>query len=148
MPSSDCDGSISTPPTRQPVSVYSTGTTNILAGMQAANATRAVFVTGIGAGDSQGHGGVFYDDVLWPLMLRTAYEDKNRAEALLRESGTNWTIVRPGFLTDETMSGAYYIVGDLTDVRSGSISRNDVAHFIVAALESGDYVRQTVLLTR
>lgn len=140
--------SISTPPSRDPVSIYSTGAKNILAGMKAARVPRVLVVTGIGAGDSRGHGGIFYDNVLWPLLLRTAYEDKDRAEALLRESDTDWTIVRPGFLTDETMSGAYYIVGDLTDVRSGSISRNDVAHFIVAALESGDYARQTVLLSR
>jgi putative NADH-flavin reductase len=140
--------SISTPPTREPVNVYSTGTANILAGMKATQSSRVIMVTGIGAGDSRGHGGTFYDKVLWPLILRTAYEDKDRAEALLQGSDTSWTIARPGFLTDEKITGEYYIVGDLTDVRSGSISRSDVAHFIVAALESGDYVRQRVLLTR
>jgi uncharacterized protein YbjT (DUF2867 family) len=140
--------SISTPPSREPVSIYATGTKNLLAGMKAANASRMVVVTGIGAGDSRGHGGMFYDDVLWPLMLRTAYEDKDRAEAMLRASDANWTIVRPGFLTDDALTAAYYIVDDLTDVRSGSISRRDVAHFIVAALESGDYSGQTVLLTQ
>jgi putative NADH-flavin reductase len=140
--------SISTPPTRAPVDIYSTGTMNLLAGMKASGATRIVVVTGIGAGDSRGHGGTFYDDVLWPSMLRTAYEDKDRAETLLRKSGASWTIVRPGFLTDDALTAAYFVVGDLTDVRSGSISRRDVAHFIVAALESGNYARETVLLTR
>jgi uncharacterized protein YbjT (DUF2867 family) len=139
--------SISTPPTRDPVTVYSRGTRNILEARDAGQPFRVICVTGIGAGDSRGHGGVFYDRVLQPLMLRTAYEDKDRAEEMLRESSALWTIVRPGFLTDDVATGRYLVVTQMDGVRSGSISRRDVAHFIVGALESDGASQETVLLT-
>jgi uncharacterized protein YbjT (DUF2867 family) len=138
--------SISTPPTRKAVTVYSRGAGNILEA-RADRPLRILYVTGIGAGDSRGHGGVFYDRVLQPLMLRTAYEDKDRAEAMLRASAASWTIVRPGFLTDDVETGRYLVVTQMDGVRSGSISRRDVAHFIVSALETESALSETVLLT-
>jgi uncharacterized protein YbjT (DUF2867 family) len=139
--------SISTPPTREPVTVYSKGAANILEARGAGQPLRVICVTGVGAGDSRGHGGVFYDRVLQPVMLRTAYEDKDRAEALLRASDATFTIVRPGFLTDDVETGRYLVVTQMDGVRSGSISRRDVAHFIVSALESEAASSETVLLT-
>jgi putative NADH-flavin reductase len=138
---------ISTSPTRQRVEVYSKGASNILAASPAEQPLRLIAVTGIGAGDSRGHGGFFYDSVIWPLLLKSAYEDKDREEAIIREGRATWTIVRPGFLTDDEMTGDYRVVNDTQAVRSGSISRKDVAHFIVAALETGSFARETVLLT-
>jgi uncharacterized protein YbjT (DUF2867 family) len=139
--------SISTRPTREPVTVYSEGTRNILQARNAGQPLRVICVTGIGAGDSRGHGGVFYDRVLQPLMLRTAYEDKDRAEEMLHGSDALWTIVRPGFLTDDAETGRYLVVTQMDGVRSGSISRRDVAHFIVSVLEDPAASSQTVLLT-
>lgn len=138
---------ISTPPSRKPITVFSEGMANVLAGIEAARSPRLVAVTGIGAGDSRGHGGLMYDQVFWPLMLRTAYEDKDREEALIRASRAAWTIVRPGFLTDGAATRNYLVVTRLEGLRSGSISRRDVAHFIVSVIESGAFVRDTVLLT-
>lgn len=54
---------------------------------------------GIGAGDSKGHGGFFYDRIFYPLLLKAVYSDKDRQESLIRASNADWTIVRPGFLT-------------------------------------------------
>jgi len=135
-------------PSRKPITVFSTGMTNVLAGLDATQSQRLIAVTGIGAGDSRGHGGWLYDEVLWPLLLRTAYEDKDREEALIRAGSTPWTIVRPGFLTNDAATGDYAVVTRIDGVRAGSISRRDVAHFIVGAIESGAFVHDTVLLTR
>jgi nucleoside-diphosphate-sugar epimerase len=51
-------------PTRKPVSVFSQGISNVLAAMQTAGIDRLIAVTGIGAGDSRGHGGFWYDRIL------------------------------------------------------------------------------------
>src|SRR5690606_29214509 len=42
-----------------------------------------IAVTGIGAGDSRGHGGFFYDRIMLPIFLRRMYADKDRQEAIL-----------------------------------------------------------------
>jgi len=134
-------------PTRKPVSVFSEGIKNVLAAMQPDRCNRLLSVTGIGAGDSRGHGGFFYDKIFQPLLLKTIYEDKEREESLIRDSQISWTIVRPGFLTNGAMTGNYRVLTDMTDVKAGKISRADVAHFILGQLDSSEYVGKTVLLT-
>lgn len=139
--------SIGAGPTRKPVSLFSAGTRNVLASMSKFNVNRLIVVTGIGAGDSRGHGGFFYDRIFQPLLLKTIYEDKDREEDLIRESNTTWTIVRPGFLNDDTSEIRYRVISNLEGITSGSIARADVGHFIVAELELGRHTGQTVLLT-
>lgn len=56
---------------------------------------RLVALTGIGAGDSKGHGGLFYDRIIYPFFIKPIYEDKDRQEQLIRESDLDWVIVRP-----------------------------------------------------
>lgn len=139
--------SISTPPGSEPVTVFSDGVRNVLSALPSEKTVRVLFVSGIGAGDSRGRGGFGYDRLLQPLMLAENYADKDRAEAVLRGSAADWMIVRPGFLTDDPVEARYHVVSDLQGVRSGSLSRADVAHYLVASLESGAGSRDTVLLT-
>lgn len=133
-------------PWEQPT-LFSEGTARLLEAMKKANVRRLVCVTGIGAGDSRGHGGFLYDRIVYPLMTKGIYADKDRQEALVRASGTDWTIVRPGFLTNGPVTGNYRAFTDLTGVTAGRISRADVAHFILAELATSHYLRQTPLLT-
>ncbi|MEM7357698.1 MAG: SDR family oxidoreductase [Pseudomonadota bacterium] len=134
-------------PSRDDITVYSEGMKNVLAAMQDNGVQRVITVTGIGAGDSKGHGGFFYDRILNPLLLKTDYADKTRQEVLLRDSIADWTIVRPGFLTDEASEQRYRVLQDLEGVVSGDISRADVAHFLLAVAEQNTYVKKTVLLS-
>jgi putative NADH-flavin reductase len=103
--------------------------------------------TGIGARDSKGHGGFLYDRFFNPILLKTIYEDKDRQETLIRASETEWTIVRPGLLTNGSLTKKYQVITDLTDVTAGKISRADVAHFILEELAANRYLGQTPLLT-
>jgi hypothetical protein len=61
-------------------------------------------------------------------------QTKDRQEALILASETEWTIVRPGFITNGPATKKYQVITDLTGVTSGKISRADVAHFIVEEL--------------
>jgi putative NADH-flavin reductase len=134
-------------PTRRPVSVFSDGTAHLVAAMSAHGVRRIICVTGIGCGDSRGHGGFLYDRIVLPLVLRTIYEDKDRQENILRTSGLDWIIVRPAFLTDGPASSNFLALNDLDGVRAGRISRADVAMFIVRQLTDGRFLHQTPLLT-
>jgi putative NADH-flavin reductase len=137
---------IGIPPTWKPVTVFSEGTKNVLAAMGADGVPRLLAVTGIGTGDSRGHGGFLYDRIFNPLLLKTIYADKDRQEELIRGSGVIWTIVRPGFLTNGPLTGRYRVITDLTGVTAGKISRADVAHFMLQEMTANRYVGQTPLL--
>jgi putative NADH-flavin reductase len=133
--------------TFKPVTVFSQGTKNVLAAMAEHGVRRLICITGIGAGDSKGHGGFLYDRIFRPLLLKTIYEDKDRQEALIKASATDWTIVRPGFLTNGPLTGKYQVLTDVSGVTAGKISRADVAHFLLAELSANRYLGQTPLLT-
>ena len=133
--------------TFKPVTVFSRGTRNVLAAMAELGVRRLVCITGIGAGDSKGHGGFLYDWIFNPLLLKTIYQDKDRQEALIRASETDWTIVRPGFLTNGPLTGKYRVITDLSGITAGKISRADVAHFMLTELSAHRYLGQTPLLT-
>ncbi|HEY9446655.1 MAG TPA: NAD(P)H-binding protein, partial [Burkholderiales bacterium] len=65
----------------------------------------------------------------------------------IRASDTDWTVVRPGFLTNGPVTGNYKVLTDLAGVTAGRISRADVAHFMLQELASGRYIGRAPLLT-
>ena len=69
------------------------------------------------------------------------HQAKRDADALLRDSELDWTVVRPGRLTDEPATGLVS-VGD--DVGRGDTSRGNVALLIAAALEAPDTIRRSI----
>lgn len=68
-------------------------------------------------------------------QMRPYLEAKSEADAALARSGLDFTIVRPGILTDDPGTGA---VAAGPDVGRGEISRDDVAAVLVAVLDAGD----------
>ena len=46
--------------------------------------------------------GFIYDAVVFPLLLKRVYDDKDVQEWIIRSSGLDWTIVRPGLLKNRT----------------------------------------------
>ncbi len=134
-------------PTRKPVDVFSRGTENVLTAIGQHGQQKLIAVTGIGAGDSKGHGGFLYDRIFNPLFLATIYADKDRQEALIKASGLHWLIVRPGALTNGPRTGTYRALTDLTGITAGRISRIDVADFILKQLATPTLFGKTPLLT-
>ena len=66
--------------------------------------------------------------------MRPYLRAKARADERLRESGIDYTIVRPGSLTDEEGTGRVEAAEHLG--RRGEIPREDVARTLAAALEN------------
>jgi putative NADH-flavin reductase len=129
------------------VKVFSKGIENVLIAMQLSTMDRLITVSAIGVGDSEGHGGFFFDSLIKPFVLDSDIEDKGLQEKIVKKSNVNWTIVRPGFLTNKDLSERYFVIDKLDGVKAGEISRSDVAHFIVACFEDNLYSRETVLLS-
>ena len=114
--------------------------------MKAAGVKRLITVTGIGAGDSRGHGGFLYDAILFPLLLKRVYDDKDVQERIVRSSGLDWTIVRPGMLSNGSATGRYRVLTASKDWRFGVISRADVANFLVRLTKDPALIGATPLL--
>ncbi len=64
--------------------LFSDSTRILLDQMQHDGVRRLLCVTGVGAGETKGHGGFWYDRVLYPLFTKGVYADKDRQEALIR----------------------------------------------------------------
>lgn len=123
--------------------LFSQSAVGLVRTMQAAGIKRTVLVTGLGAGDSRGHQGWLYDNVLFPVLLSRSYADKDRAEAVFQKSDLDWTIVRPGRLTNGPKKGQVEPLLTPETYRYGSISRADVATFVLDCIEKGKFLRQT-----
>jgi uncharacterized protein YbjT (DUF2867 family) len=129
------------------VTMLSTATRALVSVMKEQDIRRLVCITGLGAGDSRGHGGFFFDRLFLPLMLRKVYEDKDRQEDVIRASALDWTIVRPTVLNDKPARGDVRALTDLTEVHGGTVARADVADFVVRQLTEDMWLRKTPLIT-
>jgi uncharacterized protein YbjT (DUF2867 family) len=68
----------------------------------------------------------------WSDAMRPYYEAKAEADKRLEESGLDFSVVRPGALTDDPGTG---LVSVGTDIERGAIPRDDVASVLLAVLE-------------
>lgn len=126
--------------------LFSSATRVLVDAMTAAGIKRAIVVTGAGAGNSRGRINPLYDYVMFPIMLSRVYSDKDVAEDIIQTSGLNWTIVRPGGLTNRPATGRYVALPDMKDWRAGFISRADVADFLVKQVRDRSMIGKTPLL--
>jgi uncharacterized protein YbjT (DUF2867 family) len=76
----------------------------------------------------------------WSEPMRPYYEAKAEADERLTQSGLDYTIVRPGGLTDDPGTG---LVTVGTDIERGDIPREDVAAVLLAVLETPGSVGKT-----
>jgi NAD(P)H-binding len=95
--------------------------------------------------------------VVWFWLLVLVYADlfrrhdisagvRHSGEWIIRSSGLEWTVVRPGLLTDRSAIGQYRILTKPKDWRFGVISRADVANFLVRQIDNRALIGSTPLL--
>ncbi|WP_158818975.1 NAD(P)-dependent oxidoreductase [Methylocapsa sp. S129] len=128
------------------VTLLSTATRALVRAMDGGKVRRLVCITGLGAGDSRGHGGLAFDMLVMPLFLRKVYADKDRQEAVVRASDLDWVLVRPVVLNDKPAKGSVRAQTDLSDIHGGSIARADVAKFVVQQLTDDTWLRRAPLI--
>jgi putative NADH-flavin reductase len=129
----------------QPVRLFSDATRVLIAAMRAQGVKRLICVTGFGAGDSRASISPV-QSLPFQIVFGRAYEDKSLQEELIKESGLDWTIARPGVLTGGARTGRYRILAEPSQWRNGLISRSDVAEFLVRQIEDRTHVRKAPVL--
>ena len=125
--------------------IEAAGTAHILTAMQTHGVRRLIAITSLGVGDSRGQLNPVFR-ILMDLTLKTIMHAKAEQEELIKASGLDWTIVRPGGLTDGPHTGTYRSGLDPT-IKGGRVSRADVADFVLKQLSDQTYLHQTPAVT-
>jgi uncharacterized protein YbjT (DUF2867 family) len=77
-------------------------------------------------------------------VFKEVYADLRIMEEDLANSGTDWTVVRPPKLVNKPVSGHYRTAVGANVARGSTISRADVAHAMLAALDDPATIRRPV----
>jgi putative NADH-flavin reductase len=148
------------PRTKADAGIASVGTRAIVEAMQAAGTRRLVVVSAAPIGTvasadrpappkhDPGDGFVMRH-VLAPLtkrILAAHYADLAEMEGIVRDSGLDWTIVRPPRLTDKPLTGRYRTAQERNVRRGVTISRADVAHLMLALVEQPATIKHTIAI--
>ncbi len=118
----------------QPSIVHATGSANIIQAMKSAGAKRLVCVSASGLDPGGLVERLVARFILWQI-LRDHYNDLAKMEANVKDSGLDWTIVRPPRLLDSPRTGQYKVAVNSHLRRALTIARADVADYIVRHLE-------------
>ena len=132
---------------RGPTTVYSDGMHNVLETMDRFVVDRLVCVTAAGVGSPN-------DPNLPKLrrrivisgLLRQVYADMERMEDEVMLSEADWTIVRPAGLTDGPLTGEYRAAEGRSLPKGKSISRADVAAFMLKCISTSAWDRKGVAI--
>jgi putative NADH-flavin reductase len=117
----------------------------MLAAMQSAGIVRLVFTSAIGVGDAFSEAPLF-SKVVIRVLLKDIYPDKLIGENLIRKSDRDWTIVQPAGLTNGPLTRRYRAGEHLIHRSFATVSRADLASFLLSQIEDRTYVRKIVRL--
>lgn len=138
--------------------IASKGTHAIVQAMQATGVRRIVVVSAAPVSTVPSPGrpkppkrdpgeGFVMRNLLGPLTrvaLRKPYADLALMEDVVRDSGLDWTVVRPPRLTDKPLTGTYRTAYG-QNVRGGLlVSRADVAHLMLRVLGQPETIKHAV----
>ncbi|HEU0028090.1 MAG TPA: NAD(P)H-binding protein, partial [Ktedonobacterales bacterium] len=135
------------PFSRNPITVYSQGVAHIVQAMKRYGVRRIVCVSSSAAGTDHDTGaGFIFDKILQPIVMstigKTTYADMRRMEALLMNSGLDWTVVRPSGLFETAAVTDYQVAED--HIRRQFTSRADLADCMLQQLTSDRFLRKVV----
>jgi uncharacterized protein YbjT (DUF2867 family) len=132
------------------IDTYSVGIRNVVAAMRKTAVQRLVVVSSTGAYH-------YPNRVDTPFMLRivepvitrtigkTTYDDQRRMETIVRESGLDWTIVRPSGLFD-LPEPTNYVAGEVDPI-GGFTARIDLADYMTKLADGSAATGKTVVVS-
>jgi uncharacterized protein YbjT (DUF2867 family) len=118
----------------------------LLPAMRASGVRRLVVCSAFGVGDSEADAGAL-QKIFFHTVLGKVYEAKEAADAQVRASGLDWTLVYPTRLVDDPATGDVVASEHLADGASTQVTRADVARFMLAQLGDDTWLRRTAVLT-
>jgi putative NADH-flavin reductase len=123
------------------------GIDNIVSIMEAEQVKRLIYLSSIGVGESRYYMPQPIRFLVVDLMLRVPMADHNVNETHITRSQLQYTIVRPGGLTDGPKTGNLKHGSESIKIKgNSSISRANVAAFLLEQVESKEYLNKGVWL--
>ena len=130
----------------KPTTLYSQGNANLLAAMSKMGIKRVFFISASAVEISPVL--PFFIRLVAKYivqnLLRNMYNDLRKMEKLVKESDSIWTIMRPPQLTDKPATGNYRFAINNFLKNCLSISRADVAHFIINNISNDATYKTTI----
>ncbi len=124
------------------------GIDNIVMLMEELNIPRFIYLSSIGVGESRKMMPFLIRFFITKLLFQIPFADHLENEQRIMNSNIEWTIVRPGSLTEGNLTKKFRIGSDLIRLKGNlSISRANVAWFIVNELIVKNYTHTAVWLT-
>lgn len=124
---------------RKPTTLYTDFGRALLQLQPELGQTPIQILTGFGAGDSAAYQGPVAR-LLFRLLLKAVYENKTALEDMVQASALNWSLVRPGLLTNgSSAQPAHVQVHYRPGMKVGAVSRGAVARFLVDQAEQAGY---------
>ena len=121
------------------------GIDNIVSVMEAEQVKRLIYLSSIGVGESRFYMPQPIRFLIVDLMLRVPMADHNVNETRIASSQLQFTIVRPGGLTDGPVTGNLKHGSESIKIKgSSSISRANVAAFLLEQVVSKQYLNKGV----
>ena len=118
----------------------------LIPAMRARALNRVIFLSSFGVGESLEHASLL-QRIAFRTLLRQIFADKAKADAMLRASGLGWTLVYPTLLTNGARAGRYRVGERLAMRGMPTISRADVAAFMLAQLASDEWRCRTAVIS-
>jgi putative NADH-flavin reductase len=119
---------------------------NILAAMKSHGARRLIVLGAAGAIESTLKRMPPVPNLLFRLftgtLLRKPFKSQRAMQQLIRNSDTDWTIVQPPRLVSGPARGKIRVDADALPEKGSRIARADLAAFMVAQLESTEWIRR------
>jgi putative NADH-flavin reductase len=119
---------------------------SIVSAMERNNVRRVILVSAFGVGESKRDVPLMLG-IMHRLLLTDLFADKKAAGDDLARSSLDWIVAYPVILTNGPLTGKYRVGEGLELSGFPKISRADVAHFILANLESREYVRKAAVIS-
>ena len=88
----------------------------------------------------------FYKHILKPFYLEKGYKDMQLAEKIITHSTLDWILVRPSRLTNDALTTQFRISERFRPEKGSSISRADLAFFILNQVTNNAWVHKTPTL--
>ena len=118
----------------------------LIPAMRARALKRVIFLSSFGVGESCEQASLL-QRIAFRTMLRQIFADKAKADAMLRASGLDWTLVYPTLLTNGARAGRYRVGERLAMKGMPSISRADVAAFMLAQPATDEWRCRTAVIS-
>lgn len=113
---------------------------NVVTAMDKTGARRLICVSAAGAYITGDPNTGWLLKAILPRVFAKQFADVREMENVIRDSGLDWTFVRPTRLVSRPGTGRYRVSPGFPPPHGRTIARADVAHFIAAALTENTWL--------